>query len=279
MQADEPVVLARGEGEPIGTRASILAGREELVLTEFNYEPGQDGPRRHIHRHHADGFYVVDGVLGITLDEEELTLDPGGFVLIPPGVIHTFRNPADEPGRYLNFHAPGCGFEEYLRGNLPDFDQDYDVPPGSGRPTSEAVLRTRGEGEALDLGPSGTSIKAGGDDGMGSLAVLETTIAPGFPGPVPHVHDAMVDSFFVLEGTLTVALDGTPQEAGPGTYAMVPPGNPHTFSNLGTEPVRFLNIMAPGGFEAYLREVSALGGPADPAKMAEIASKYDFRAV
>jgi quercetin dioxygenase-like cupin family protein len=275
---DEPILLGPGEGES-HERFTILAGRDEVVLTEFRYAPGQDGPRRHIHRHHADAFYVLEGQLRITLDEEPLVLEPGGFVLIPPEVIHTFGNPGSQPGRYLNLHAPGMGFEEYLRGNLPDFDQEYDVPPGSGRPTSEAILLAPGEGERLALGPSSALIKAGGSDGMGSISLLETSVAPGFPGPVLHLHDATIDSFFVLDGTLTLQLDGRTVEAGPGSYALVPPGNAHTFSNRSDEPARFLSVMAPGGLERYLQEAAALGGPPDPAKMAEIASKYDFRAV
>ena len=276
---DGPVLLGPGEGEDHGRGFLILGGREELVLTEFRYAPGQDGPRRHIHRHHADAFYVVEGQLGITLDEEQLTLDPGGFILIPPEVIHTFANPGPEPGRYLNLHAPGMGFDEYLRRRLEDFDQEYDVPPGSGRPTSEAILLAPGEGEQLALGPSQAALKAGASDGIGSLGILETTVAPGFPGPVLHFHEAMVDSFFVLDGTLTLRLGGRTVEAGPGSYALVPPGTPHTFSNRSDEPVRFLNVMAPGGLERYLQEAAALDEPPGPAKLAEIASKYDFHAV
>jgi quercetin dioxygenase-like cupin family protein len=275
---DAPTILRPGEGE--GTeRYTILADREELVLTEFRYAPNQDGPQRHIHRHHADAFYCLQGQLRITLDEEDLILGPGGFALIPPEVIHAFGNPAGEPGRYLNFHAPGCGFAEYLRGNNPDFDQRYDVPPGSGRPTSEAKIVQPGEGELLDLGPSSSTVKSGVDDGTGSLAVLESTVQAGFPGPVPHLHEQMVDSFYVQEGTLTLQLDGRTVEAHPGTYALVPPGNPHTFSNPSDEPVSVLNLMGPGGFERYLRDVAATDGPLDPQKMAEIASRYDFRAI
>jgi mannose-6-phosphate isomerase-like protein (cupin superfamily) len=275
---DPPTILRPGEGE--GTeRYTILADRDELVLTEFRYAPGQDGPRRHIHHHHADAFYVLEGDLRITLDEEDRILGPGGFVLIPPEVIHTFGNPSDQPGRYLNFHAPGCGFGDYLRGNKPDFDQDYDVLPGSGRRISEATVVEPGDGELLDLGPSRSTVKGGVEDGMGSLAVLESTVAAGFPGPLLHLHEQMVDSFYVRAGTLTLQLDGDTVEAGPGTYALVPPGNPHTFSNPGDEPVSVLNLMAPAGFERYLREAAALQGPIDAARMAEIASKYDFRAI
>jgi mannose-6-phosphate isomerase-like protein (cupin superfamily) len=276
--SDDPVLLGPGEGEA-RRNFRILAGRDELVLTEFHYSPGQDGPRRHIHRHHADAFYVLEGRLRITLDEEDRVLDPGGFVLIPPEVIHTFGNPDPEPGRYLNLHAPGMGFDEYLRGRFEEFDQLYDVPPGSGRPTSEALVLNPGEGEELVLGPSRVCIKAGGSDGLGSLAVLDTTIAPGFPGPVLHLHEKTVDSFYVLEGILTLQLGWRTVEADPGSYALVPPGTPHSFSNPGDEPVRILNLMAPAGFERYLQEVAALGGPLDPAQMAEIASTYDFQAI
>jgi quercetin dioxygenase-like cupin family protein len=275
---DDPVLLKPGEGEST-ERYTLLADREELVLTEFRYAPNQDGPQRHIHRHHADAFYCLEGKLRITLDQEDLILGPGGFALIPPEVIHAFGNPADEPGRYLNFHGPGCGFGDYLRGDNPDFDQHYDVPPGSGRPTTEAVVRQPGEGEQLGLGPSQSSIKAGKNDGMGSLAVLESTIGPNFPGPVLHEHDRMIDSFYILDGTLSLRLGDETVHAEAGSYAMVPPGNAHTFATPEGDPVKLLNIFAPAGFEGYVREMAerAQQGDLDQIKMAEIASRYDFR--
>jgi mannose-6-phosphate isomerase-like protein (cupin superfamily) len=276
--SDDPVLLAPGEGEG-NERFTILADRDELVLSEFRYEPGREGPKRHVHRHHVDGFYVLEGDLRITLDEEDLVLGPGGFVLIPPEVIHTFGNPGAERGRYLNFHAPGMGFAEYLRGRNPGFDQDYDVPPGSGRPTSEAVVLEPGEGEQLELGPSSSScVKAGAGDGTGSLAVLESTLAAGFPGAEPHVHERMVDSFFVLDGTLMLQLREQTVNAGPDSYALVPPGNAHTLSTPGPEALRVLNIFAPAGFEGYVREMAESGG-LDSAGRTEIASRYDFRAI
>lgn len=273
---DAPTLLRPGEGEG-NERFTILADRDELVLTEFRYEPGRDGPRRHVHHHHADGFYCLEGELRVTLDEEDRVLGPGGFALVPPGVIHTFGNPGGERGRYLNFHAPGCGFGDYLRGRKPDFDQDYDVPPGSGRPTSEAVVLEPGEGEQLELGPSHSCVKAGAGDGMGSLAVLESTLAAGFTGPVLHLHERMLDSFFVREGTLTLQLGDETVRAGPDSYALVPPGNAHTIST--PDPVRVLNIFAPAGFEGYVREMAKVVrfGGLDLEGMTEIASRYDFR--
>lgn len=242
---DEPVLLKPGEGE--GTeRYTLLADRQELVMTEFRYEPNQDGPRRHIHRHHADAFYCLEGRLRITLDEEDVVLGPGAFVLVPPEVIHAFGNPAGELGRYLNFHAPGCGFGDYLRGDNPDFDQFYDVPPGSGRPTSEAVLRQPGEGEESEREGISARVKAAAGDGMGSLAVYETTAEPGSIGPAPHEHAKAVTGYFVLDGALTVHLGDEHHHAERGSFALIPPGRPHTFSNAGADTARFLTIMAPG---------------------------------
>ena len=115
----------------------------------------------------------------------------------------------------------------------------------------------------------------------GTFSLTELTLAPRFPGPVPHRHREHVDSFYVLDGTLTLRLGKETVEARPGSYAVVVPGVTHTFSNPSDETVRALNVMAPGGFEQYLKEAAAATGqgPPDPAVMTEIASRYDFEAV
>lgn len=56
----------------------------------------------------------------------------------------------------------------------------------------------------------------------------------------------------------------------------MPPGVVHTFANEGAEPARVLNLFSPAGLEGYVRELAALGGPPEPATMAELASRYDF---
>ena len=45
-------------------------------------------------------------------------------------------------------------------------------------------------------------------------------------------------------------------DASAGSYILVPPGVVHTFANISEEPVRFLNINAPGGLEKYLRDLA-----------------------
>src|SRR4026207_26753 len=100
VQLDDhrPLLLAPGEGESVtdrpGRTLRILADLEELIVTWFRYEPGQKGPDAHIHEHHTDAFYVLEGELELSLGPDLTTMaaEPGTFVAAPPGVVHTFRN-------------------------------------------------------------------------------------------------------------------------------------------------------------------------------------------
>jgi mannose-6-phosphate isomerase-like protein (cupin superfamily) len=280
---DEPILLSPGEGEAIGERIWIKAGRPELVVTESRYEPGRRGPDLHIHRHHVDAFWVLEGRLAFALgpDGDEVEAGAGSFALVPPMVVHTFRNAGPDHARFLNFHAPGMGFDEYLRSQTP-YDQ-HDPPADGGRSPSEVILLSPGDGEQLTLGPIEASIKAGGQDALGSLAVVDLVVGAGAPGPVLHHHRETVESFYVLDGTFTLHLGDREVELSAGSYGLVPPSSNHTSSNLDGEPVRILNVLAPGGIEQLLKEAAALtaesGGPPDPELLARIASKYDFVAV
>jgi mannose-6-phosphate isomerase-like protein (cupin superfamily) len=282
---DKPVLLSPGEGEAIRETLLIKAGRPEFVVTESRYAPGARGPSPHIHRYHVDAFWVLAGRLAFPLgpDGDDVEAGAGSFVLVPPNVVHTFRNPGPDQARYLNFHAPGMGFDTYLRSGFEIPYDQVEPPPDGGRSPSEVILRTPGDGEEVTLGAAGGRIKVGRQDALGSLAVIDMVVGPGFPGPVLHRHEAMVDSFYVLEGVLTLRVGDRYVEAPAGSYAVVPPGNDHTFSNPGDQPVRMLNVMAPGGLEQYLKEAAAVaaesGGPPDPQLLARIASKYDFVAV
>jgi quercetin dioxygenase-like cupin family protein len=277
MAAGAPQLLGPGEGETIRPGLEIKVGRPDLVMTETRFEPDTVGTEAHVHHHHADAFYVLEGELLVLLGDEELTLRQGDFVLVPPDVVHGFRT-GEAAARYLNIHAPGRGFDAYLRGELEDFDQ-HEPPADGGRPPSEARVLRAGEGRRLELGDSSAVIKGGAGDALGSFALMEDDLAPGFPGPVLHTHERMTDSFYVLDGELTVQVGEDRTAVPAGGYALVPPGNAHTFAGAESSRVRALNVMAPAGLERYLEEVAKLGGPPDPARMAEIASRYDFRAV
>ena len=131
------------------------------------------------------------------------------------------------------------------------------------------------------MGPTGFAIKATAEDTGGQIYVAETTVEAGFPGPPPHTHQRMTDMFYVLEGTLTIHVDGEEREAGPGTFACFPPGVVHTFANRSDAPARFLNLSTPGGFEGYMRALAdAMQRDAfTPELIASLAEGYDIQVV
>ena len=104
----------------------------------------------HVHRAHCDLFYVLAGELTFLVgpEQEELVLPAGTLALAPPLVVHGFRNGSDFEVRYLNFHAPGGGFADYLRGVTPGFDSE-DPPADGGRPAADAVVVPPGSGGVL----------------------------------------------------------------------------------------------------------------------------------
>ena len=263
-------LIPQGEGEVISKRLVIKLGREEIVVCELNRAQGEPGTSPHIHKEHSDCFYVLEGDLQVGLGEETHTVGPGSFVAVPPGVVHWFAK--ETPGRahFLNLHAPGCAFDDYLRASR-DGDEEgvarfdaHDPPADGGRDPADATVVAAGEGETLAVGESSVVFKTSGD---GPLSLMETTVAPGFPGPLPHTHRTFVDSFYILEGELTVRLGNDTVTARPGAYAFAPPETVHTFSNPGDAPVRMLNIMAPapGPDEMARIAASASSSPASPA--------------
>jgi len=271
-----PVHEAEAISDTPDRELRILCDHDLLSVTWTRHAAGERGAEPHVHLHHVDAFYVLGGELALQVGPEldRVTASAGTLIMVPPGVVHGFDN--DGPGelRFLNFHAPGCGFADYLRGRG-EFDQ-HPPPPDGGRPASGAV-RGPGEGELLELGPNTLLMKAQVGDGDGTFYLGELMLRE-FPGPVPHFHERLLDSFFVLDGTLTLRLGDETVEAPAGSYAVAPPGAVHTFSSPGGETVRALNIMAPGGFEQYLKEAAATGA-SDPAELAAIAVRYDFKPV
>lgn len=141
-----------------------------------------------------------------------------------------------------------------------------------------AVVLRAGEGEHIG-GPTSVTIKATGEETAGTFYLGEATAAPGFAGPPPHVHDALHDMFYVLDGTLTLRLDDAVVDCETGTFVCVPPGVVHTFSNRNDTPARFLNFITPAGWENYMRDLAqalAAGQPTQQ-EIGAIASRYDFR--
>jgi quercetin dioxygenase-like cupin family protein len=115
----EPLIVAASAGEIYDTgtlRLRILAQAPDhpLSITDSIVPPGFPGVVRHRHTQMIDIFYVLEGELAIEVEGKWHILGPGGFVLVPPGIAHTFANHGSAPARVLNIQQP-AGLEQYLK--------------------------------------------------------------------------------------------------------------------------------------------------------------------
>src|SRR5919202_2785127 len=257
MELDvHPVLLAPGEGETTTDRAErtlrILCEYEQIIVTWFRYEPGEEGPDPHVHKQHTDAFYVLEGEVEFGLGPEVTPVSggPGTFAAAPRGVVHTFRNASEATAIFLNVHAPSMGFGDVLRGGGEEHFDQFDPPADGGRPFDDAVLQPAGEGERVGRETTSHLIKCE----LEELSVFEMTFSPAFEGVEPHTHDDLVDAFLVLEGEGDFTAGEDVHRLGPGCFIAAPPGARHGFSVAGNGPLRVLNLHAPDrGFAGRLR--------------------------
>lgn len=98
-------------------------------LSEWDVEPGAAGPPIHVHHEHDEGFYVLSGRFGFSLDGVTTYGKPGAHVLAPRGHAHSFWNAGPEPARCLIIVSPP-GLEDYFRA-LGDALRGTDTQEGS----------------------------------------------------------------------------------------------------------------------------------------------------
>src|SRR3954447_8040523 len=111
----------------------------------------------------------------------------------------------------------------------------------------------------------------------GAFAVVEHDLAPRQLGAPTHTHEREDEISHVTAGRLGVQIGDDVLEAGPGDTVVKPRGIPHAFWNPGDEPVRFLEMITPAGFEHYFAELAPIfnaGGPPDFAALGALRARY-----
>jgi quercetin dioxygenase-like cupin family protein len=251
------IVLRRSEGEEVATTANrsvlVKAELEQIGVTESWYGSRQQGASLHLHRAHADSFYVLESELTFHTATGSLHAPEGAAFVAPPGVVHGFDHDADEPARFLNFHTPDRGFIESMRARrhpatydstrYDSWDPDDDAPSG-------ATVSLAGDGERLEADDRVATIKIARDE----LALVVFELQPGFEGPKAHIHRGHVDSFYVVGGEPELRVGDDTIRGEPGLFVAARPGVVHSFANRGSTPALVVNVHAPSfGFDEYLR--------------------------
>jgi mannose-6-phosphate isomerase-like protein (cupin superfamily) len=128
----------------MANEGAILVASENLSLTYASRPGGERVAGRHVHRH-AEAFYVLEGELTFEVGagSETVTVGPGGFVGVPPGLAHAYGTAGDRPARWLVVHAPDGGFAQFMRGLRDGVRVDWDiapVPADGGLPADRAIV-------------------------------------------------------------------------------------------------------------------------------------------
>jgi mannose-6-phosphate isomerase-like protein (cupin superfamily) len=131
-------------------------------------------------------------------------------------------------------------------------------------------------GETVQLRALGVRFMLDSATTGGGFSLVEHPLPARSLGAPLHTHSREDEYSFVLEGRIGLQLGSEVVEAGPGNLVLKPRNVPHAFWNAGAEPARLLEIISPGGFEEYFREMAAvLATPElDLAKAAALWERY-----
>lgn len=128
--------------------------------------------------------------------------------------------------------------------------------------------------EVFDFGGLGVEWKIDAEETERRFSVVHHPIAAHALAAPLHRHHNEDEYSYVLSGTLGALLGDDVVTAGPGSWVFKPRGQWHTFWAEGDEPCHIIEVISPGGFEDYFREVAAAWG--DVPAFERISAKYDL---
>jgi quercetin dioxygenase-like cupin family protein len=88
----------------------------------------------------------------------------------------------------------------------------------------------------------------------GQFALIEAVARKGNVPP-PHIHHREEETFYVVEGEMTVSVGDRRIKATPGTMVIVPRHTVHSFV-IESEQLRMLTLITPAGMERWFKEFS-----------------------
>jgi len=208
----------------------------------------------HVHSF-EEGFYILSGEAIVAINDQTYRLRRGDYGVVKVGALHAWRNAGSTPVRWFQMAAPqpkAAGKERDtffqkggaapadgplldlndLRGNLLGHFDAGQIPPVA---------------ERTNVGPGleGVFLKWMIDEHFGSrhhrMLFIEYQ-----PGVSIALHDhTFEEAYFILEGEVQGTMDGETYLAKPGDVLWTSVGCVHTFVNVGTKPVRWLETFAP----------------------------------
>ena len=208
----------------------------------------------HVHSF-EEGFYILDGEAIVTVNRHSYKLGHGDFGAIKVGTPHAWINAGKSPVRWMQMAAPQPKPEGKERDTF--FYKDG-VASSLGELLSVGVTEGDllghfdvGEIPPLDQRQSAIAAAPGVflnwmvDEKFGARhhRLLFIEYQPGVGIPL-HDH-TFEESYFILSGEVEAIMDGKRYLAKKGDVLWTSVGCVHSFTNIGKEPVRWLETFAP----------------------------------
>jgi quercetin dioxygenase-like cupin family protein len=128
-----------------------------------------------------------------------------------------------------------------------------DTTPGTRQDAAvgRAFAWAPGDGDRIDIGTATFLVRASAESTRGALTIFEEE--PPLLDTPSHVHRAMDETFYVLDGEHEFICGAETFHLGPGGVAFLPRGIPHAHRRLVPGVGRLMCITTPGGFEGFFR--------------------------
>ena len=132
------------------------------------------------------------------------------------------------------------------------------------------------DGKSVELGSIGARFMIDTAETGGGFSLVEHPMPPRRLAAPLHRHSREDEYSFVLEGKLGALLGDEVVYGEVGDLVFKPRDQWHTFWNAGDEPARILEIISPGGFEDFFKELGAMlaGEEFDPSAMVSLGERY-----
>ncbi|HSI76403.1 MAG TPA: cupin domain-containing protein [Lunatimonas sp.] len=141
-----------------------------------------------------------------------------------------------------------------------------------------SLARVMGPTEGETLGQPGIlhdRFMINGHESGGRFALVEHLLpAKALAAPL-HRHSKEDEYSYILEGRIGALLGEEVVYGQAGDLIFKPRGQWHTFWNAGDVPLKILELISPGGFEAAFREIYGSGEEPDPKHLLEVATRYE----
>jgi mannose-6-phosphate isomerase-like protein (cupin superfamily) len=206
----------------------------------------------HLHSF-EESFYILEGNLIVQIGDQVYALGAGNFGLISTGLPHGWRNAGGQPARWLEMQAPQPRALDYGRDT---FFTGPEVPAQADPPARDAAQighfdesqlpQPGGASQMEGFNPTtGIAIKMFVDRSFGAIH-QSLFLIQYMPGAKIDLHDhTFEESYFIVSGQVRATADGETHDLGPGDVIWTGVGCIHSFANLGTDPVRWIETQAP----------------------------------